>query len=227
MSSYNTYNNQVEAKIGNTSEIFYDESTKREEMNNTIEEVLRMYDIREFRRKTTITFDATGEASKPATYFRMKKLWDIDSNGVEESEYHFVEPELLDRQATTSAFWWTEDYDDDTSAFILKCFPIDSGTLQIRFIARPTELTDTTTDSGLSGDWDEAVVWGTIFRLYQNAGRYEESQTYKIYYDDALSKCWSATKNIGGIKQNNRIKSKWDRISLLGGFSVGKYDRTN
>jgi len=224
MSNYNTYDAQVSNKIANTSEIFYDEAMKRQEMDNTIEEILRMYDIREFRRKTTIEFDSSGEADKPDDYFRMKKLWDVDSNGVQTSEYHFVEPDDLDGQATTASFWWTEDWDG--TEFILKCFPIDSDELQIRYIARPTALTNTTTDCGLSSDWDEAVVWGTIFRLYQNAGRYEESQTYKLYYDRALSKCWLATKNIGGIKQNNRIKSKWDRISLLGGFHVGR-DSTN
>lgn len=225
MSNYNTYNTQVENRIANTSEIFYDEEMKREAMDNTIEEILRLYDVREFRRKTTITFDSDGEASKPADYFRMKKLWNVDSNGVETAEYHFKEPEEMDGQSTSASYYWTED-DDGTGTMILKCWPTDSGELQIRYIARPTELTDTTTDCGLSSDWDEAVVFGTVFRLYQNAGRYDEAMNFKQFYDDALAKCWQATKNIGGIKQNNRIRSKWDRMSLLGGFTIGGYDKT-
>jgi len=296
MSNYTAYNNQLENKIANVSEVFYDEDMKRTEMNNTTKEILRMYDVREFRRKTMITFDSAGIASKPSNYFRMKELWDVlkkgaitafsdaggglvtvtsaahtliagnvvmiagttsydgtyyisnvttntfditatwvaddatgtFGTGVRTNIYNFIEVDETDYFAPTQAHFWTEDDVDGDGTFKLKCWPINSGILNIRYIARPVDMATDSTDNGLAADWDEAVIYGTVSRVYANAGR-PEWQEYQLKYEDACAKAWAATKNIGGIKAGTRVKSRYDRQSLLGGFTVGgkDYDRSS
>lgn len=198
---------------------------KRDEMNNTITEILRDYDIPEFKKRATITFDATGLADLPADYFRMVKLWDVDSNGLQTSEYDYIGEDEFDQLSTTAAYYWTEDYVVADAERRLKVLPIDSGTLQIRYIKIPTELVASATESGLSSNWDEAVVFGTCYRLFMNAGRAQEASVFKQQYDNAVAEVMNATKNRGGIKQNSRIRSRFERRSLLGGFQ--SVDRTN
>jgi len=226
ISTYSTYNTKVEIKLANTSEIFYDEEMKRDEMNNTISEILRDYDIPAFKKRAEITFDSNGLAALPSDYFRMVKLWDVDSNSVQTNEYHYIVEDEFDTLAATTSFYWTEDYVVADAARKLKILPTDAGTLQIRYIKTPTTLEDASTESGLSSDWDEAVVFGTCYRLFMNAGRINEAGAFKGQYDSAVGEVMNATKNRGGIKENNRIRSVFERRSLLGGFQANDYDCT-
>ena len=227
MSTYADYNNKVEIKIANTSEIFYDEDMKRDEMNNTITEILRDYDIPEFKKRATITFDANGLAELPDDYFRMVKLWDVDDDGIQTNEYEYIIEDKFDNLASTTSFLWTEDYVIADAVRELKVLPIDSGELQIRYIKRPTELLTALTESGLSTDWDEAVAFGACYRLFMNSGRIQEASVFKGQYESAVSEVMNATKNRGGIKENNRIRSVFEKRSLLGGFQASRYDCNN
>jgi len=224
MSTFSTYNNVMEMKLANTSEIFYDEEMKRTEINNTIREIVQGYDLPELTKKTTVTFAATGIASIPTGYFRMVKLWDIDDDSIETAEYMYITEDKADRLSATAAYYWTEIWDSSGAARKLKVWPLASGTLQMRYIASPTKLEDSTTDSGLSDQWDEVVAVGAVFRLFMLAGRVQEAQPFGMEFQRLIRNAWSSTKNRGGIKQNNRLKSRYDRVSLLGGFTVGSHN---
>lgn len=213
MSDFTVYNSLLENKIANTSEVFYTNEMKRQEANNTIEEILLEYDPPEFIRKPsttgTITF-ATGKVAKPSDYMRMVKLWDTDDN-----EYHYIAPDDFDYLDDTASYYWTEDYDpaDDTRKLFIK--PTSATALNIRYIKQPTEMNDDSTDCGLSSHWDEAVAYGTAMRLLQNSNRYDEAREMERLYTEKKAEAYMAVKNPGGIKQGNKLKSAYKRKTLL------------
>lgn len=219
MSTFSTYNTQLEAKIANTSEVFYDSETKVQAVNDAIEELLKKYDIPEMTKRSTLTFSALGIAAKPADYFRMVKLWDVDSSGIETSEYDYLENDLFDKLSSTSSYYWTEDYvvADTTRELLVR--PIDSGELQVRYMKQASAVESSgVTDSGLSAIWDEAVALGAAKRLFQMANRWDEAREFERLQKEELAETYLSIKNPGGIKQNSRVKSRFERRSLLGGF---------
>lgn len=220
MSTFSTYNTLIEQKIANSSEIFYDSEMKMQAANDVISDILDEYDIPEFIKRSTITFDANGLAAIPSDYTRMIKLWETNANGQQLYEYIYLPPDEFDMLASTAAYYWTEDYIVADSERKLKCLPVASGTLDIRYMSPPTAMTTDSTDSGLSSKWDEAVAYGTAMRLFQNANRYDEAREYERLYRDRVTSTYLFVKNPGGWKQNNRLRSKYERISLLGNNSI-------
>jgi len=92
--------------------------------------------------------------------------------------------------------------------------------LDVRYIKVPTEMTDDSTDSGLSAQWDEVIAYGVASRLFQIANRYDEAREMERLYRDRLADVYLVLKTPGGIKQGNRLKSKYERRSQLGVNSV-------
>lgn len=215
MSTFSTYNTLLEQKLANVSELFYDTEMKRQETNNTIKEILQKYDVPEMMKRATLTI-TSGKVAKPTDYVRMAKLWEIDVNGIELNEHLYLVPDIFDEKAATAAYWWTEDYDttDDTRKLFIR--PTSTTSLEIRYIKSFTEMTDDLTDSGLSSNWDEAVAMVATSKLLKSANRYDESQQYEAAGWQQVAEAYLSLKNPGGIKQNNRLKSKYERVSQLG-----------
>lgn len=225
MSVYSTYNSVLEKYIANDSESFFDSSMKAQAINDTIQELLEEYDIPEMSIRSTLTFSALGVAAKPSDLFRMVKLWDVDTNGVEQEIYTYIDPDSFDKKASTSAYYWTEDYVIADAARKYKCLPINAGTLQIRYIKTPG-IVDTVdaVDSGLSSRWDKTVAFGAAKHLFYNAGRFDEADRFEKEYEKKKKTTYLAVKNPGGIKEASKVKSYYDRVSLLGGFQANDYD---
>jgi hypothetical protein len=219
MSTFATLDNLVSQKIANSSEIFYDSDMRRQESNNAVKDILERYDIPEMIIRSTITFDSSGNASKPANYYRMVKLWETDSNGIEQSVYNYIQPDTFDKLSSTAAYYWTEDYIVADAEIKLRCLPADSGTIDIRYIKKATEMSSVTVDCGLSSDWDEAIAYKTAARLMQISTRYDEAREYDRLGNEKIETTLQVKRNPGGIKEGVRIKSRFERISLLGGFS--------
>jgi hypothetical protein len=218
MSTYSTLNTLVEQKLANTSEIFYDPEMKRQAANDTVTEILQEYDIPEFIRKPTTTglFTFTsGKASKPTDYFRMVKMWDVDSTGIEDKEYMYKEPADFDQLATTDSYYWTEDYDASDSTRKLYIKPTTTTSVYIRYIKTPTEMTDDSIDCGLSTQWNEAIALGTVMRLYRNAKMYDEAREMERLYRQKKADTYMAVKSTGGIKENKRLRSKYERMAYF------------
>lgn len=142
------------------------------------------------------------------------------SHGAELSEYIYLVPDVFDEQAPTASYYWTEDYVASASARRLKVLPVSSGVLNIRYIQAETAMNDDVIDSGLPSTWDEVVAHGAVSRLFQNANRYDEAQEHERLYKRLAADVYVSVKNPGGIKQNNRLKSKFERISQLGINSI-------
>jgi len=227
MSTFSDYNTQLEMKIANTSETFFDSGTKVQAVNDAIIEILDNYDIPEMIKRDEITF-VSGIKAKPDDYFRMVKLWDIDANGVETSIFNYLETDKFDKLAANSAYWWTEDYVIADGARELKVLPTDTTTIQIRYVKTPGTVDAAgLTDSNLSSKWDEVVALVAAKRLFQIATRWDEAREFERLAREAMVRVYQAVKNPGGFKQGVRLKSKWDRVSLLGGFKAGSYDNYN
>lgn len=129
-------------------------------------------------------------------------------------EYVYQVPDIFDSLADTASYYWTEDYVIDSFKLLAK--PITSGVLNIRYIKLPTEMTDSTTDSGLSDIWNEVVAHGAVMRLFQHANRYDEAREHERLFKKRMAEIYLSVKTPGGVKQNNRFKSKYERISQLG-----------
>lgn len=220
MSSYSTYNNRVSRKLGTSSEDFWTAAMRCEAINDAIDEFLNQYDLaREMIKRSTIAFSATGIASIPSDYFKMVKLWDVDSDSIEENQYTYITPDEYDKRDSTDGYYWTEDYDTSSAAIVLKCLPIDAGTLQIRYIKEYTNVVTTaSTDSGLSSKWDEIIAVSATIRLLEASG--EDVETAKadklrMTKQSLISSAIQAVQNAGGWKAAPRFKSVWNRISLL------------
>jgi len=217
MSTFTTYNTIIEMQLANTSEVFYDSEMKRQAANDTIKELLIRYDIPEMIRKpqTTglLTF-TSGKVTKPTDYYRMVKLWG-ETSGVQDKEYQYLEPDEFDRRSATDSYYWTEDADPSDAVRKLWVLPSSTTTVYCRYIKAPTDMTDDDIDSGLSSAWDECVALGTTMRLLQNAGRYDEAREFERLYRQKTAEVYLSVKNPGGIKQNSRLKSKYERIYKL------------
>lgn len=227
MSTFSTYDTLIQEKLANTSEIFYTEEAKRNAANDTVKEVLREYDIPEFIKKPTsgyLTF-ASGSIAKPTDYFRMVKLWKIDTSGVQSNEYQYIEPDDFDKLASGASYYWTEDFDTATSTRKLYIKPTTETTVYCRYIKSPTEMTDDLTDCGLSSSWDEVIALGSAKRLLQQATRWDEAREMERLYNEEKKKVYLSVKHPGGIKGTPYLKSVYRRKSLLG-RTGGEYNYT-
>lgn len=219
MSSYTEYNTQVNYLLGTTSEDFWTAAMRVKAINNAIKRFLNAYDLPEMIKRSTITFDSLGIGKKPSDYFRMVKLWDVDSDGKETNEYIYIPPDEYDKQATSASYYYTEDYDTTDAAIRLKCLPIDAGTLQVRYVkAYTTVVTTASTDSGLSSKWDENVACLAANYLLQNSG--EEVESAKANgvmnrYREITPNGISANQYPGGWQHAPRIQSIYEKRSLL------------
>jgi hypothetical protein len=185
-------------------------------MNDTITELLREYSLPEMVKRATITFDASGIAALPSDYFRMVKLWETDTTGIQLVEYNWLEPADFDQHASTDSYYWTEDYITADAARKLKCLPIDSGTIDIRYVITPgTVDTSSLVDSKLSSLWDSVVAFGAAKMLFLNAGRVPEAQIVEREYLKRKASTYLSIKNRGGTKQNPKLISKYARRTLL------------
>lgn len=216
MSLYSTYNTLTERCLSDTTETFYESATKAQAINDAIEELLESYDIPEFIKRSTITFDSDGLAAIPSDYFRMVKLWDVDSNGVETNEYKYIVEDKFDKKSSSDAHFWNEDYIVADAERKLKVLPTDSDELQIRYVKVHGEV-DTTgaTDSGLQSRWDKVVAYGAAKILLLDSGQYDEARIFEDEFMKRAAQVFGALKKRGGVKQANRIKSRWSRQSLL------------
>ena len=216
MSTFSTLNTLIEQKIANSSETFYDNALKITACNNTIDEILKEYDVPEFTKRDELTFDSDGLADKPTDYFRMVKLWETDSDGVQTHEFEYITPDEYDQLASTTSYYWTEDYIVAGAARSLRILPIDAGTVDIRYIITATDVEATgADDSGLSAVWDDAITYGACSRLFQASNRWDEAREFERLYRKTLSDTYLSVKNPGGIKANTAFKSKFARKSLL------------
>ena len=164
MSTFDTYDNLIEQKLANTSEVFFTPEVKLQAANDTIAEILKEYDIPEFTRRPSTTGQltfASGKADFPADYFRMTKLWKTGTSGIESNIYTYIVPDDFDQLSSTAAYYWTEDYDpdDDTRKLMIK--PTTETAVDCRYVKNPTTMTVSTDESGLSSKWDECVAYGS------------------------------------------------------------------
>lgn len=218
MSVFTTYNTIVEQKLANNSEVFFTSEMKRQAANEVTKEIVQQYDLPELIRRPSTSgtlIVASGVAAFPSDYFRLVKFWLEDSDNIESAEFIYIRPEEFDGLSDTAAYFWTEDYDpsDDTRKFFFK--PTTETAIHMRYIQQATEMTTDSTDNGLSSQWDDIIGFLTVARLLQNAGRYDEAQFFENTGNARLRDVYGSVKNPGGVKQNARFRSKYERRSQL------------
>ena len=225
MSTYSEYNTVLTQKLGSRSEDFWEAAMRAQAINDAIREILDLYDLPEMIKVATITFDSSGIASIPDDYFRMAdRPWSLDDNDKKQNVYDYIEPSDFDWLDSTASYFWTEDYIIDDAERKLKVKPVDSGTLYIRYIKEFTEVvTTSSTDSGLSLRWNEAMSSLAAARLLLNSGESKESTKADRLENLAfrlIPKKYTKIKNLGGWKDSKRVKSYYENHSVLNRYKV-------
>lgn len=210
MATLSTYTTLLNQKLGRSTTNFWTPEMKTQAINNAVSDVLEEYAPPSHVRRGTLTF-ASGKVAKPADYFRMVKLWDNTTK----VEFEYIVEDEFDDLSATSSGYWTEDYDttDDTRKLFIR--PTTQTATNIRYVKSPLVLSAGTDESGLETEWSEAVAHMSASALFANAGETESFQLHEQLGRQQRAKAWLAIKKRGGVKQGERLRSKYERVSQL------------
>lgn len=217
MSSLSVYLQLVIQKLAQSNTGFHTTSFRIAAINEAILKMADNYEIPELRVKPvpsgTIIF-TNNVVDIPSNFLRMIKLWDPIQPTL---EYTYLVNDLFDQQAANNTdLYWTTDFDPTTSTqrFYITTNSVSPVTLNMRYIKLPTVLANGNDESGLSAQWDNAVAYKAASILLNNernaaAGIMEESAVKEI------EKAYEAIRKVGGVKQGERLRSRFEKYPLL------------
>lgn len=210
MATLSTYTTLLNQKLGRSTTNFWTPEMKTQAINNAVSDVLLEYAPPSHMKRDTLTF-ASGKVAKPADYFRMVKLWDNTTK----VEFEYIVEDEFDDLSATSSGYWTEDYDTTDNTRKLFIRPTTQTATNIRYVKNPVILVAGTDESGLEKEWDDAVAHISASMLFANAGETESFQLHDELSKGEKRKAWLAIKKRGGVKQGERLRSKYERVSQL------------
>lgn len=221
MSQLSTYLTLLTQKLSQSNTGFHTSADRNAAINEAILKIADNYEVPELRKKPvptgTITF-TNGLAVKPSDFLRMIKLWDTIIPPPF-GEYTYLVNDLFDDQPpNASSLFWTVDFDPTTSTqkFYIAPFTSTPSVLNMRYIVLPTVLNQPTDESGLTFQWDNAVAYKAASILFNNehnpaGGVMEQSANTEI------QKAYEAISKQGGVKQGERLRSRFEKYPLLNG----------
>lgn len=219
MSQLSTYLILLTQKLAQSNLGFHTEPIRIQAINEAILKIADNYEVPELRRKPvpsgTITF-TNGLATIPSDFLRMIKLWDTIIPPPF-GEYTYLINDLFDDQPPNSSnLFWTRDFDPVTSTqkFYITPYSSTPSVLNMRYIVLPTVLAQSSDESGLSSQWDNAVAYKAASILLNNernpsAGIMDQSASQEI------EKAYEAISKMGGVKQGERLRSRFEKYPLL------------
>lgn len=211
MATLSRYKALLSEKIGTSSIAFYTAEMRVNAINSALDNLGSQYDIPELVKRATLTF-ASGSCAIPTDYFRMVKLWDPTNS---EIEYEYIVPDLFDRLDATASNYWTEDYSTVTSERRLFIKPTTVTSVYSRYVIPIPVLNTDTDESGIKPNWDEAVTYSAAAYLLENAKDLQKAQAMNIQANAAAARAYGAVKNVGGVKGNVRLHSRFEKFSIL------------
>ena len=218
MSTLSTYKTKLTEKLAQTSTAFHDATVRISAINEAIQNICEGYDIYDLVQKSTLTF-ASGKAAIPATFFRMVKLWltsDINR------EFTYLPEDLFDVQSSNAASdFWTIDYDTVSQTRAFYIVPTTETAFTMRFVRKPTTLALDNDESGISANFDDVVAYWAASILLTNERTINVAQEMER---KARALCVSAIQSKakqGGVKQGMRLRSRFEKYSLLNNKTIG------
>lgn len=213
MSSLAVYKALVTEKLGTSSTSFHTDQARTDAINEAISDICNSYDIPAMFIRSTLTF-SSGLAAIPSNFFRMVKVWDPTT---ETNEFTYITTDLFDGLSSTDGNYWTIDYDISSSTRKFNVLPTATTTVNVRYVKRPTVLVSSSDESGLPIDWDDAVAYGAAAILANNAKDFNKMKSMEVQAEKMASRAYGATKNVGGVKGYSRLRSAYEKYSILDG----------
>lgn len=212
-----TYLQLLTQKLAQSNTGFHTTEDRVESINEAILSIADKYEIPQLRRKPypngTITF-TNGVADFPLDMLRVVKLWNPTPTPV---EYTYLVNDLFDDQPPNSVNTvWTIDYDVSTGTQRMFIAPsvVSPTVLNMRYIANPTILVNSNDQSGIDFHWDYAVAYKAASILLNN----ERNPSAPIMEEEAnmeIKKAYEAVRKSGGVKQGERLRSRFEKYPLL------------
>lgn len=211
MSLLSTYKNLLTEKLGTSGSSFYTSQMRIDAINEAITDIYNAYDIPDLFKVSTLSL-TSGVAAIPSDMFRMIKMWDVTTTSL---EYIYIDANGFDELATTASSWWTIDYNVAAAARRILVKPTSITSVNIRYVRTPTTLAADSDNSLLPATWDDAVAYRAASILANNGGDYNRVKGMQSQADQAMARAYGAVKNIGGVRQGSRLRSRFERINPI------------
>lgn len=200
-------------KIGNSSTVFHDDTSRIAAINEAITNICEAYDIPQMIKKGTLAF-TSGIAVIPTDYFRMVKLW--YTNGSTNLEFTWMPPDNFDDQTATSAlYYWTIDYNSITSGQSIYIVPNTITSCNIRYLKVPNVLSAASDQTSLPSFFDDATTYWAASILMRDEGNLQRAQDFDRKTAQSVNSAYQAANVQAGVKQNNRLRSLYEKYSIL------------
>ncbi len=224
MSTLSTYLTLLTQKLAQSNTGFHTSADRNAAINEAILKIADNYEVPELRKKPvpngTITF-TNGLATIPSDFLRMIKLWDTIIPPPF-GEYTYLVNDLFDDQAVNNSnLYWTVDFDPTSATqkfYIISPNP-SPVTVNMRYIVKPTVLSQPNDESGLTSQWDNAVAYKAASILFNNEHN-PAGQVMEMNSSMEIQKAYEAISKQGGVKSGERLRSRFEKYPLLNGPQV-------
>ena len=221
MSTLGLYKQKVIEKIAQAATTFHTNAARTSAINEALQNLTEAYDIPETYKKAMISF-TSGVADKPADYFRMIKLYTFPAANQQPQEYTYLVEDLFDDLAPDAQmFNWTEDYDIITGDRKFYIVADDTVDLQIRYVKKMPTLVNDGDDSGLTNNFDDVVAYWAGYILLRQEGNYAKAAEYERKARDICVTAIQSKRKQGGVKQGERVRSRFEKFPILNQGSIG------
>ena len=215
MSLLSTYQSLLTEKIATSSTAFHSAQNRLDAINEATANIVEAYDIPSLIKKGTLSF-TSGVGVFPTDYVRMIKLWVVVNSTVQEFTYMPVD-QFDEQSANNANYWWTVDYDTGTAALAPYIVPTTVTSANIRYYRTTPTLVNPSDDSLLPVYYDDAVAYWAASILMRNESNFAKAKEYDEKRDQSLNSAIQAVRKLGGVKQNERLRSTFESFPILSG----------
>jgi hypothetical protein len=211
MSNLATLKTELTNKLATSNTTFHTEAARTGAINEAIGNIAERYDVPELFRRSTLTI-ASGKCAIPTDMLRVVKIWDVTTPTI---EYVYVPEDIFDGLADTSAYYWSVDYVLADLARKMLFKPTTITSAYLRYIKTPLVLSADTDSTELPTQFDDAILYGATAILLKNEASFERAMAMQQEADQMCIKAISAIKNVGGVKQGLRLRSRYEKTGIL------------
>jgi hypothetical protein len=202
------------AKLATTNTTFHTEAVRTEAINEAITDICESYDVNALFKRATLTI-ASAICTIPTDMLRVVKIWDPTNQSI---EYEYIPEDLFDPKASTEAYYWTVDYDVATLVRVMKFLPATTTSDYISYKKVPTHLENDSDVTDMPDQFLDGIAYGAAAILLRNEASFERSQSMSIEGDAMVKKAVLSLRNVGGVKQHLRLRSVFEKQSILDGI---------
>ncbi len=211
MSTLSTYKSALTYRLASSNTAYHSDDERKSAINEAIGDIAERYDISALYKRATLTI-TSGTCNLPTDCLRVVKIWDPTTQTI---EYEYITEDDYDQRASTESYYWTIDYDTATALRKMKFLPTTATSAYIRYIKVPATLSADADTSDLPTQFDDAVAYKAAAILLRNERSFDAYKAMDMEGDSMTIKAINALKWQGGVKSGTRLKSRYEKYSLL------------